>query len=449
MPARLVRQLLHRVDPATLRVALLLSLLVAGTSQLLRPLAEQWSQRQHLGAEYYNVARALADGRGFCDPFGEPTGPTAWVSPLYPSLLAALLLTLGKKSLVASFVVWLTNLSIVAGGVTVYSLARRSCQRVSPLLPLAFYVAWVGSFYYWFFLLTSDIWLLTLVGIGMLWTALGTLESGSARPLAWGAWGGLAGVVSPALAIAWSALGFGLWLKQRRETPKWLLAAALMASAVAPWTLRNAIVFGELIPVKANLGYEQFQANVVDSDGVYDVKTFEQHPYNRLLGRFEYAKLGERRYIEEHRRLFAAWAREHPRELARKIANRVAAASVRFVPLWTMRAKTAESRAAVVSQLLLPIPTLLLLLGLVARGRHHVRLLALGAFYLVYLGGYLAFAFYQRFSLPLTPLVILLGAWGLDDALGALHQRRQRPSAAGAAESDGAESLVMKATSSR
>src|SRR5579859_1026135 len=37
-----------------------------------------------------NIANALAQGRGFGDVFRKPTGPTAWLAPVYPSLLAAI-----------------------------------------------------------------------------------------------------------------------------------------------------------------------------------------------------------------------------------------------------------------------------------------------------------------------------------------------------------------------
>src|SRR5258707_147292 len=63
---------------------------------------------KHLGGEYYNIALALARGYGYADPFGAHTGPTAWMPPLFPFLLAGLLLVLKKKVLVAQAVVWLT-----------------------------------------------------------------------------------------------------------------------------------------------------------------------------------------------------------------------------------------------------------------------------------------------------------------------------------------------------
>src|SRR5499433_3781466 len=37
-----------------------------------------------------NIANALSQGRGFSDVFRKPTGPTAWLAPIYPSILAAI-----------------------------------------------------------------------------------------------------------------------------------------------------------------------------------------------------------------------------------------------------------------------------------------------------------------------------------------------------------------------
>src|ERR1700683_5256728 len=49
-------------------------------------------------AEPGNVAAALAEGRGFSDPFDGGTGATAWVSPLPAWVEAAVFLVLGVKT---------------------------------------------------------------------------------------------------------------------------------------------------------------------------------------------------------------------------------------------------------------------------------------------------------------------------------------------------------------
>ena len=41
----------------------------------------------HFAAEYGAVGAALAEGRGFSDPFAVGTGATAWVSPLLAALI--------------------------------------------------------------------------------------------------------------------------------------------------------------------------------------------------------------------------------------------------------------------------------------------------------------------------------------------------------------------------
>ncbi len=45
----------------------------------------------HLGAEYYNIGSAIADGRGFSDPFVVQSGPTAWMPPLLVWIQAGLI----------------------------------------------------------------------------------------------------------------------------------------------------------------------------------------------------------------------------------------------------------------------------------------------------------------------------------------------------------------------
>ena len=41
------------------------------------------------GWEVGRIARSLAQGQGYANPFNGPSGPTAWMSPLYPLLVAA------------------------------------------------------------------------------------------------------------------------------------------------------------------------------------------------------------------------------------------------------------------------------------------------------------------------------------------------------------------------
>src|SRR3984885_5899232 len=43
-----------------------------------------------VGGEMGRVARSIAQGQGFSNPYGGNTGPTAWEPPLYPLLMGAI-----------------------------------------------------------------------------------------------------------------------------------------------------------------------------------------------------------------------------------------------------------------------------------------------------------------------------------------------------------------------
>src|SRR5947208_16916318 len=87
-------------------------------SHVVRPPEVSATWHQHLGGEYFNIAQAIVDGRGFSDPFGEATGPTAWMPPLFPALLAFILWVVRSRALVAAVILALTHASVATIGTT-------------------------------------------------------------------------------------------------------------------------------------------------------------------------------------------------------------------------------------------------------------------------------------------------------------------------------------------
>src|SRR5215469_5507094 len=61
------------------------------------------------GLEEGHVAASLVSGQGFAAPFGDATGPTAWVGPVYAGLLALLFKLFGTYSAAAAWSVLLLN----------------------------------------------------------------------------------------------------------------------------------------------------------------------------------------------------------------------------------------------------------------------------------------------------------------------------------------------------
>lgn len=388
-----------------------LSLLLALAALAIESAPDVIQHRTHLGAEYYNIGLALRDGRGFSDPFGELTGPTAWMPPLYPALLALLIYVFDDKQFVGIAIAVLMNATIVVVGTTLYVLMTRARQVLPPLLGLAFFVLWVGTFHYWFLVLTSDVWLLMLVANLLLIATFNTADGRPLHPVRWGLLGGVTTAISPALALGWGSVVAFSFLRRAAERKRCLIAIALALACAAPWGARNWLVFDRLIPVKANAGFELYQANYVDDDGIFSLQSMTPHPFNEAARRFEYAQLGELAYVDRYEQRFRRWIQEDPTPFLKRVGNRLLAASVQYVPLSDTQHGPLQ---AWLTRLVYPIPCVLFLVGALMPGRERRLLLLPGLFAAAYLLPYVIAAFYIRYLLPLTPVLCLSVYLALD-----------------------------------
>src|SRR3984885_13371652 len=78
------------------------------------------------GWEMGRIGASLASGHGFSNPFGPPTGPTAWEPPLYPYLIAGVFRIFGIYSQASAFI--LLTLNSVFSALTcipIFLIARR------------------------------------------------------------------------------------------------------------------------------------------------------------------------------------------------------------------------------------------------------------------------------------------------------------------------------------
>src|SRR5260370_41969159 len=60
------------------------------------------------------IAASLASGQGFSNPFGPPTGPTAWLGPVYPFVLSGFFRAFGPYTRAAIVAALLLNCLISA-----------------------------------------------------------------------------------------------------------------------------------------------------------------------------------------------------------------------------------------------------------------------------------------------------------------------------------------------
>src|SRR3972149_4271261 len=61
------------------------------------------------GAEVGRIAQSITSGQGFSSPFHAPTGPTAWVPPVYPYLLAAVFKLFGAYTDASALIILSLN----------------------------------------------------------------------------------------------------------------------------------------------------------------------------------------------------------------------------------------------------------------------------------------------------------------------------------------------------
>ena len=96
------------------------------------------------------------------------------------------------------------------------------------------------------------------------------------------------------IAIPWALIS----LRELRRNGRGLTLAGLMfALVLAPWTIRNAVVFGKFIPVKSNAAYELYQTLRYSDNGVVTPEVLDHHPGRNGVEGQEYIELGESRYL--------------------------------------------------------------------------------------------------------------------------------------------------------
>jgi dolichyl-phosphate-mannose-protein mannosyltransferase len=289
--------------------------------------------RDHLlfGFEVGRIARSIATGHGYANPFSAETGPTAWMTPVYPYLLAATFKLFGIYSKVSALVILGLNCvfsSLVC--IPVFLIAQFSFGRgvaiaacwIWALLPYSIYIA---SSFVWETCLSA-----LLLAALFFWTLKLQKQPGNRRAwLAYGALWGLAGLSNASLLSLFPFLaGWSispLWRSRR----KWLVTTLLMALGCAaillPWLARNYYVFHQFIPLRDNFWLEVWVGN----DG-YTLSQSDDapHPSVSETSLDEYVRLGEIRFMQEKRRQAIGFIAEHPRFYAAMCLRR-------FLYMWT------------------------------------------------------------------------------------------------------------------
>lgn len=384
------------------------------------------NRNHELGGEYYNIATALTSGRGYADPFPESTGPTAWMPPILTWLLAGLRwLAGGNRQTVSLIFVLLQNATLVATGLLLLALARRTGAGLWTTA-----VVFLAALIYYFdlcFQYTHDCWLvlgtLDLLVAGLIW--LQPLASSWRMAAGWGVFGGFCALVSPIVGFTWGMLSLAsAW---RRPHCYRLAAAGLLAVLiVTPWTLRNYLVLGRLIPVKSNLAYELYQSQCLAPNGVLHDPLWRTHPTNGdNAERKECKRLGEMAFLDHKREQFWEAVEADPADFARRTGNRFLESTLWFAPYnaydeirrpWPVR----------LARLAHPLPfvgLLVLLASIRRRPLTGAQWIVIGM-YLAYLLPYVVISYYERYKMPLVAAEVMLVVWAPTGLAARLRRAR-------------------------
>ncbi len=287
------------------------------------------------GWEMGRIARALATGYGYADPFTGHSGPTAWLPPLYPLVLAGVFKLFGVYTAPSAWVILTLN-SIVSAATApaIYEIAKR-CYRDEKL---ALWSAWLWALYpaamqyavHWVWDMAPTAFLFSWVLV----LALRLRAIGEQQPAAihttrrWLLFGLLWGLIALCNSTPLVFLPVcGLWIIAGTwRTPAFLpslgkaaLAGLVFCACLAPWVARNYAVFHILIPMRGNLGAELHESVLEEHAGFPWGATVPIADHDPTY--LKYKRMGEVTYVHQQDLLAKQYISGHKRrffELALK-----------------------------------------------------------------------------------------------------------------------------------
>jgi 4-amino-4-deoxy-L-arabinose transferase-like glycosyltransferase len=281
-----------------------------------------------------NIAASLASGHGFSSPFRIDTGPTAWMPPVYPWLLAEIFRVFGVRTY-DSFLAAVA-LNILCSAFTcipIYFTGRRIGG-----LGVASIATWLWAFFPNAILNTFEsMWeasLAALLAAIILWATLAIEKSERWRD--WCAYGVLWGVtlLTNATLVALLPLLLG-WLAYHHRkfsagAARAVFAKPALAFGVAflccvPWTIRNYSVFHRIVPIRSTLGLQLWIGN---NENPQEAWREDLHPIFNSAERAHYIEMGEIEYMREKQRDAIEFILTHPGRDVRQFVSR-------FIATWS------------------------------------------------------------------------------------------------------------------
>jgi hypothetical protein len=306
-----------------------------------------WQQQMHIAHralstipflfEPGNIAYSILTGHGFSSPLRDPTGPTAWTTPVYPYLLAGIFRLYGAYTF-PSFV------AAVALDITFSALTCVPVFYVGKKLGgvgVGAGAAWLWALFPNAIILPfqsiSDAALSALLAATILWATLSLADSArSARDAcACGLLWGFALMTNATLLALLPFLLVWLALRGERHGPVGrakritaeVIAKPAMVAAIAllcciPWTIRNYYQLHAFVPLRSVFGLQLWLGNNDRGPAQWPGRL---HPIDNSAERALYESQGEIAYMHQKMQEGVDFIRSHPLHTAHSIVGRIAA----------------------------------------------------------------------------------------------------------------------------
>jgi 4-amino-4-deoxy-L-arabinose transferase-like glycosyltransferase len=308
----------------TLILALLTSLWIICSIALAARLAFVWNQQRLIphnvlasipfAQENGNIAYALSEGKGFSNVFRQDTGPTAWLAPVYPLILAGVFRLFGPFTFHAFIAaVFLNCFFSAATCIPIYIIGKKLGGSATAAL-----AAWLWALYPNAILIPfAWIWdtsLSALLAALLLWATFEIRDSFRTRNwLGYGLLWGLALLTNPALAAALPFF-FGWLIYRSNKKPRvvWKFPGLGLASAILvclPWTIRNYEDFQRFVPLRSDFPFELWLGNndIFDPHAIHGIQRITKFEQIR-----RYSQLGENAFMQEKWNVATQFIRSNP-----------------------------------------------------------------------------------------------------------------------------------------
>jgi 4-amino-4-deoxy-L-arabinose transferase-like glycosyltransferase len=276
----------------------------------LEPGRDHWE----FGYEVGMVARSIASGHGFANPFWEDTGPTALLTPVFPYLLAGIFMILGIKTKAAALAILsLNSLFSALTCVPIFFVAKETLG-----FRVAKWAAWTWVFFpYAIYNSADSMWYHCFLTLLLTLLVLIALHLENATSLwVWAAFGALAGLTTLTTPTVLGVLPFMLgWVcyRLRQRARKWLVplgtAALALFATIAPWLVRNYQTFHRPVFLKDNFWMEIGVGNAGNDLHWWNGAVI---PPGNAAELVEIKKVGELAYLQEKRSQALSFIEAHP-----------------------------------------------------------------------------------------------------------------------------------------